>query len=315
MARCWERAGTPWGVRAAALAIRRIVPTLAVAAGVLAAVGIGGPAAPATGHARVSGSSPADGEQVAGPPTEVRLVLDAKPATVEGDPLQVYAPGGRRVDTGGATVSDDARTLTVSLDPAQDLPAGEYQLLYRVVSADTHIISGRITFTVRQARPATSAAPTAVDHGDAAGEGGHPPERAAGADQPPSGVAATAPRLARAAADDVGPRVVAAAAVAGVAVLAAGWRLLRRRSRRRFEAELAAAPVPRRRRPEPPRDRTGSVVGPPSSPAYRPVSAGASGSPLRSPRPARPAGGGPVPARRRPHARPPEGARRRRSSR
>lgn len=51
MARCWERAGTPWGVRAAALAIRRVVPTLAVAAGVLAAVGIDGPAAPATGHA------------------------------------------------------------------------------------------------------------------------------------------------------------------------------------------------------------------------------------------------------------------------
>jgi methionine-rich copper-binding protein CopC len=285
---------------------RLLVASGAIAIVLLAAVTVRGAAAPAAAHARVSGSAPADGEVVATPPAEVSLVLDAKPATVEGDPLQVYAPDGRRVDTGGATVSADARTLTVPLDPAQDLPAGEYRLMYRVVSADSHIIGGLVTFTVEQA---TAAAGPPVAGGDAepAPAGDVRSALAPRADQPPSGQAADAARLAPGRPDDVRPRAAATAAAA-LAVLGTVWRLLRRRSRRRFEAELAPPPMPARRRPEP--RPTGSGVGPPGNPVYRPVT-----TPMGSESSRRSPGTGAAPERRRMHAGPAGAPRRRGAAR
>jgi methionine-rich copper-binding protein CopC len=301
MARCWERAGAPVGVPVVAL-VRCLTVSACIAVAALLTMAVAaGRATPAAAHARVTGSAPAAGAVMTTPPTEVSLVLDAKPATVEGDPLQVFAPDGRRVDTGGATVSDDARTLTVPLDPGLALPAGEYQLLYRVVSADTHVIAGRLTFSAEHAAPAmaTTATASAIR-----------PARTPRADQPPSGQAADAPRLAPGRPDDPRPRAVAGVA-AGLAVLGIGWRLLRRRSRRRFEADLAPPPMPARRRAEPRLVHPGGSTGvsPPSSPAYRPGAAGTPGRemPQRSPA----AGGG----RRRPHARPEGTPRRPRAAR
>ena len=117
----------------------------------------------------MAGSSPAAGEAVDQAPDEVGLVLTAKPATVEGDPLMVYGPDGRRVDTGPTHLSADRQTLTVALDTAHDLPAGDYQLAYRVISSDTHVIFGRVTFTAlgarrrrRRRRPVPAAGPAPV---------------------------------------------------------------------------------------------------------------------------------------------------------
>jgi copper resistance protein C len=280
----WEGAGTRAGVPVVALMTSLLVHGGMLAAGALAVAAVAGPAPPAAAHARVTGSSPADGAVVAAPPAEVRLVLDAKPATVEGDPLQVYGPDGRRVDAGGTRVSADARTLTVALDATYGLPAGEYQLMYRVVSADTHIISGRLTFTAEQA--AAAAPSSELSTGDprqavAAAVGGPPagdaPLDPAGdatalADQPPSGRSSGEPRLSPGRPDDVRPRV-AAGAVAAVALVGIGWRLLRRRSRRRFEAELAPPPLPALRRTEPPPRRRGGGSTGPARPATRPATA------------------------------------------
>lgn len=300
MARCWERTGASVRATDAALTRCLTVPACAVVIVLLTVLSATGRAVPAAAHARVTGSTPATGEVVTTPPAEVSLVLDAKPATVEGDPLQVYAPDGRRVDTGAATVSDDARTLTVGLDPTLSLPAGDYQLMYRVVSADTHIIAGRITFTADQPGPA-SAPVAGLVNGQAEPAGAIRSAPNPRADQPPSGQAADAPRLAPGRPDDIRPRAVAGAAAA-MAVLGVGWRLLRRRSRRRFEADLAPPPMPARRRAEPRlvHPRVGTGASPPRSPAHRPGAAGAARreAPWPSPDPRT------EPGRGRPHAHP-----------
>jgi len=85
---------TRWGV--SVVLARAMAAAIVAVGGALAVVAlVAGPAAPAGAHAKVAGSSPAAGEAVDQAPGEVSLVLTAKPATVEGDPLMVYGPAGR----------------------------------------------------------------------------------------------------------------------------------------------------------------------------------------------------------------------------
>jgi len=107
---------------------------------------------PASAHAALISSDPADGSSVETLPGEVTLEFNeaiADPAYVV-----VTAPDGVRVNVGDATVAGPQ--VTQALD-AQGLalPAGTYTLAYRVVSADGHPISGEQTFEV--------ATPTAAD--------------------------------------------------------------------------------------------------------------------------------------------------------
>jgi len=101
-------------------------------------------------HARVSQVVPADGAVVDTLPGTVSITLVAKPATVEGDPVMVYDPVGRRIDDGEVRVTDDGRILSVGLDASPGHLAGRYEILYRVASADTHVIAGRFGFTVSE---------------------------------------------------------------------------------------------------------------------------------------------------------------------
>lgn len=206
-------------------------------AGALVAVAVVGlglvvPAGPAAAHARLVGSSPAPGSTVDRAPAEVSIELDAKPATIEGDPLQVYAPDGRRVDAGDPHVSEAGRRLAVTVDPARGLPAGAYHLAYRVVSADSHVISGRLSFTVRLPSGAGDVAAPGAPATDDPGAGSH--------------------RLVAAGAHDVRPPLVAAGALALAAlalVVRVLWGLWARRARVR--ARRARARRERRRRPVP----------------------------------------------------------------
>ena len=109
--------------------------------------------APAGAHARLDGSHPSNGQELEHLPHHVSVTLDAKPATLEGDPLAVYAPGGERIDTGQPWLEDDHETIGILLDPETAGPKGDYELLYRVVSTDNHVISGRVAFTTTAAGP------------------------------------------------------------------------------------------------------------------------------------------------------------------
>jgi methionine-rich copper-binding protein CopC len=121
-------------------------------------VSLGAAAGPAAAHAKVNGSAPADGVTVEVAPDVVTLYLDNKPATIEGDPLQVYGPDGERIDAADAHVGADGTELTVSMAAGRPRPAGEYHLLYRVVSTDSHLIAGHLTFhAARDAAPVAEA--------------------------------------------------------------------------------------------------------------------------------------------------------------
>jgi methionine-rich copper-binding protein CopC len=206
MARVWGRVGASLGV--------------VVFAG-FAAVVAWSPA-PASAHARLVGSSPADGSTVERAPDEVSIVLDAKPATIEGDPLQVIGPDGRRVDAGDARADAEGSTLTVSLDAAAPRPSGEYQIAYRVVSEDTHVIAGRLTFEARL--PIVSPGAASRDPADVS-TAWNPAGRRVAPDQSPDG-ADESPPLARQA-DDPRPRLIAGGAIV-LALAALALRLAQR---------------------------------------------------------------------------------------
>jgi methionine-rich copper-binding protein CopC len=206
---------------------RSAVVTVLGTASLLALLTLVGPVGPAgatpqlppveavAAHARVVGSEPANGALLAHPPRSVALDLDAKPATLEGDPIAVWGPDGTRVDTGRPQVDLDGRRLTVGLRDGA-LPAGGYLVVYRVVSGDSHLITGRLAFrseapavAERLEVPALATAPSASA------------TAAAAAPEPPS-------PLGRAALDRGQRRILG---VAGV-VAAVGVVLPRRRRRR-----------------------------------------------------------------------------------
>ena len=132
---------------------RPLGPVAAVL-GLLVAGALGAVALPVTadghvhvsGHARVVGTSPADGSTVEALPDRVTITFAAKPATVEGDPLRVYGPSGRRVDDGDVRIGRDGEVLSVGLTGAA--VTGRYAVAYHVVSADSHLVAGRFAFTV-----------------------------------------------------------------------------------------------------------------------------------------------------------------------
>lgn len=115
-------------------------------------------AVPASAHAVVLASSPADGQVVTEAPDEVRIDF-SEAVSIDLGGLTVVDTGGAQVQQGEATLSGDDRILRVGLQ--DDLDDGTYVANYRVVSADGHPISGAIVFGV--------GAGTVVDQSAAAG--------------------------------------------------------------------------------------------------------------------------------------------------
>jgi methionine-rich copper-binding protein CopC len=124
--------------------VLRLVPAVLLILG----LGVARPS-PARAHAVLIGTAPADGTAVDALPERIAVYLDAKPATTEGDPLAVYTQAGARIDAGDVTVSDGGRVVSIGVVPA-DPDAAHYQVevVYRIVSADSHMISGHFGFHV-----------------------------------------------------------------------------------------------------------------------------------------------------------------------
>ncbi|GAB3992457.1 copper resistance CopC family protein [Nocardioides marmoraquaticus] len=123
-----------------------VAPLVALAALV---VGVG----PASAHASLTGSDPADGATLAAAPGTVSFTFNEdirEPAFV------VVTAGGQRVAEGEAQV--DANVVTARVDDGA--PAGRWTAAYRVVSVDGHAVTGQIAFEVEQ--PAPSATPSAT---------------------------------------------------------------------------------------------------------------------------------------------------------
>ncbi|WP_176733931.1 copper resistance CopC/CopD family protein [Micromonospora peucetia] len=127
------------------VANRRWTARLLAAAGLLVTVValLIAPAGPASAHAVLVSSSPIASAVVSDGPAEVVLTFSESVRKVPGK-IRVIAPDGSRADRGEPTFEDTV--VTVPVDPAGE--RGTYLVSYRVISADSHPVSGAFTYSV-----------------------------------------------------------------------------------------------------------------------------------------------------------------------
>ncbi|CAL9300646.1 Copper transport protein YcnJ [Streptomyces sp. SudanB66_2053] len=118
--------------------------------------------APASAHAALRASDPEDGSVVKAPPTHITLTFTESVGLLD-DSFRVYGPDNRRVHMEepehAAGSADTARAAL-----PRDLDEGTYTVAWRVVSADSHPVSGAFTFSVGKPSPTPPAAP--ADHAE-----------------------------------------------------------------------------------------------------------------------------------------------------
>ncbi|MEU9583440.1 copper resistance CopC/CopD family protein [Streptomyces werraensis] len=119
-------------------------------------------AAPAGAHAALRASDPEDGSVVRTAPTHITLTFTESVGLLE-DSFRIYGPDNRRVHMEepehAAGAADTARAAL-----PRDLDEGTYTVAWRVVSADSHPVSGAFTFSVGKPSPTSPAAPQ--DHAE-----------------------------------------------------------------------------------------------------------------------------------------------------
>jgi copper transport protein len=125
--------------------LRRRLAALGVLVGALL---VGGTvaAAPALAHAVVTSTDPADGSRLKEMPASVSITFSEKVGLDLGY-LRVVDTRGKRVEDGTAT-HPDGRNDTATVKLQSGLKDGGYIASYRVVSADSHPITGAFAFTV-----------------------------------------------------------------------------------------------------------------------------------------------------------------------
>ncbi|MGW9455691.1 copper resistance CopC/CopD family protein [Streptomyces globisporus] len=117
-------------------------------------------AGPASAHAALTGSDPADGAVVDTAPKEVTLSF-SEAIAVGDDSIRVLDPSGKRADT-EAEPKDLSEGSTVRYGVAlhSGLPDGTYTVAWQAISADSHPISGAFTFSIGAPSDTTVALPS-----------------------------------------------------------------------------------------------------------------------------------------------------------
>ncbi|GAA2292997.1 copper resistance protein CopC [Streptomyces atrovirens] len=121
-----------------------------------------GGAAPASAHAALRDSDPEDGSVVKSAPRHLTLTFTESVGLLD-DSFRVYGPDNRRVHLGEPQHADGASD-TARADLPGDLADGTYTVAWRVVSADSHPVSGAFTFSIGAPSPTPPAAP--ADHAE-----------------------------------------------------------------------------------------------------------------------------------------------------
>jgi copper transport protein len=137
---------------------RTRVLVIALLGWLLAGLAVAGPAA---AHAELASTSPGENAQLDSAPSQVTLQF-TEPVSLGSGYVRVLDGGGDRVDTGTPTA--DGATVTLPL--RGDLPDDGYLVTYRVISADSHPVSGAFGFTVGEGRPVDSAVAAGADDSD-----------------------------------------------------------------------------------------------------------------------------------------------------
>ena len=105
---------------------------------------------PASAHAYVDMSTPADRSTLPQAPTEVRLRF-TETVELAFSRITVKSSSGRTVIK-GALRQPAPNTLTIDLEP---LEPGTYRIEWRVLSVDTHITEGVLRFAIAPRRTGT----------------------------------------------------------------------------------------------------------------------------------------------------------------
>ncbi|GHB25965.1 transport integral membrane protein [Streptomyces viridiviolaceus] len=137
---------------------RRGVQRLVLLGVVLVLLLLGG-VGPASAHAALTATDPGDGTVLRQAPRSVTLTF-TETVGLRDDSFRVLDPGGHRVETGEAGRAD-GRSDTARVTLRGKLGEGTYTVAWRVISADSHPVSGAFTFSV--GRP--SATTAVVDPG------------------------------------------------------------------------------------------------------------------------------------------------------
>ncbi|MFI9809832.1 copper resistance CopC/CopD family protein [Streptomyces sp. NPDC052301] len=119
-----------------------------------------GTAAPASAHAALRRSDPSDGTVLKTAPRQVTLTFSESVGLLD-DSFRIYDPRNHRIRTGPAEHAS-GRSATARVPLPARLATGTYTVAWRVVSADSHPVSGALTFSVGK-RTATTASPVADD--------------------------------------------------------------------------------------------------------------------------------------------------------
>jgi hypothetical protein len=106
-------------------------------------------------HAQLVSTSPKDGASL--PTAEEVALTFSEDVNEQFLRVTVTGPDGAEVD--GKPAVDGPR---VTQPLAADLPAGEHEVVFRVVSVDGHPVSGKISFTTTQAPASATPSPSAT---------------------------------------------------------------------------------------------------------------------------------------------------------
>lgn len=136
---------------------------------------------PASAHSRLLSITPADGAMLPSSPTEVVLTFN-EPVNPEFVAVRVTDSEGG--DVVGAKATADGAKVTLAV--GAPIAAGTYNIVYRVVSADSHPISGSTHFTITGDPQAPAAS-----SGTASGAATPSPTASSSVASPPAASAAT----------------------------------------------------------------------------------------------------------------------------
>jgi copper resistance protein C len=121
--------------------IRRLL--MGVLGGLFFAAAMWSTALPAAAHDSVESSTPADGASVPEPPEEVSITLTQNPIAL-GSQIKVNDAAGTDWAEGAVEIVDNVASQKLK----EGAPAGQYTVVWRVVSSDSHPIEGSWTFSV-----------------------------------------------------------------------------------------------------------------------------------------------------------------------
>jgi len=117
----------------------------AFAAAVCVGAATGLPAGDVAAHASLVSTDPTPDSVLEAGPLAVALQFD-EPVTIDLAGIRVFGPDGQRVDAGPTRSLDGGTSPSVDIDAAA---VGTYTVAWKVVSADSHVLSGTFLFHVQ----------------------------------------------------------------------------------------------------------------------------------------------------------------------